>query len=136
MTDPFAVLGGLIFLLLGGCQVYGVLVRRHRVLGIGPYSPHAVEVMKASTLSIARDTNLWRAWQGLNFSGAINLVLLGIFGVALGLGRVGGDPWLTALPMLIGLIHAGIARAFFFRAPFLAMWFATLFFAIATIFRF
>jgi hypothetical protein len=110
----------------GIVALFGVLHLAYTFRGpkLLPRDPGLVASMKAVTLTISRETTVWRAWLGFNASHSMALLLFGLVYGHLAVAHPGvlyGSAYLQLLGflMLAGLLL--LAWRYWFRAPFVGI---------------
>lgn len=133
MTAVLLVLGGSVFLVLGGLHALYTLLDLRCPKRLVPTDPSVAHAMATSALRLSGGkTDMWRAWIGFNFSHSLGVLLVGALGVWAACEikslRVG-----IALPALtlIGCAYEVLAVLYWFRAPAIGVAIGTVCFASA-----
>ena len=129
------IAGAAIFGLLGGLHLAYTFVGDKLL----PRDPAAIDAMKATTLTLTRQTSLWDAWIGFNAShslGAILFAALYILLAARHMGVLAQSKELVLLGTATSLAYLWLAHAYWFRVPFVGIAIAAGCFAVAAVLLF
>jgi hypothetical protein len=115
-SSPLVAAAGLLLASLGSIH----LVYTFGGPKLLPRDPALIDAMRASTLRITRETDVWRAWIGFNASHSIGAIGFGVLLAWLALAP--GTPLLqSALPQVLaaGMLggYALLARRYWFSIP-------------------
>ena len=128
-------------LLLAGAAVFAVLGSMHLLYTfvgarLHPRDPAAIAAMQATTLRLTRETTVWRAWIGFNASHSLGAIVFAAFVAGLAWMRMDvlreqpAFAWLAAGNALAWLV---LARAYWFRIPFVGLALASACFLAAAV---
>lgn len=101
-----------------------------------PADPELMSKMMAVSPVISRETTMWRAWIGFNVSHGLCLILFGaLYGyLATRHSAFLFQSWfLLALGFVLLLIYAGLAKIYWFSAPFRAVVLAAVLYVVGII---
>jgi hypothetical protein len=77
-TQSFFIAGTLPFILLGAMHIIYTLIDIRLPSRFAPYKDEVRLSMLSSTLMVTRQTNMWRAWVGLNISHGLGTLFFGL----------------------------------------------------------
>jgi hypothetical protein len=100
MTAVLLILGGAVFVVLGGLHATYTLLDIRYPRRLVPVDPSVAQAMANSALRLSRGgTDMWRAWIGFNFSHSLGVFLVGALGVWAGC-RIKTLPVSVVMPVL------------------------------------
>jgi hypothetical protein len=128
-------------LLLAGAAIFAVLGSLHLLYTfvgarLEPRDPAAIAAMRATTLRLTRETTVWRAWIGFNASHSLGAIVFAAFVAGLAGWRMDvfrdtpAFAWLAAANSVAWL---ALARAYWFRIPFVGLLLASACFVAAAV---
>ncbi|MEC9345840.1 MAG: hypothetical protein VYB54_06410 [Pseudomonadota bacterium] len=110
--------GGLVFALLGIVHALFTAQDAVRPSRIVPWDAAVTAAMQGATLKLTRQTTVWKAWIGFNFSHALGLVLFGAGCIG---GAVATASVSTAAVALaasaVAVLYLILAVRYFFSTP-------------------
>lgn len=118
--NTFYTLGAVPFIILGFLHTLYSVMDDQNPTKIVPRKQSAIKAMKESTLTLTKDTTVWKAWIGFNISHGLGVMLFGGFyfylsafhyQTLLGLGPL---PWLAPI---IAAIYFILAHRYWFKVP-------------------
>lgn len=112
--------GGLVFVALGITHAAFTLSDTIRPSRIVPFDPAVMDAMQGSTLRLTRQTTMWRAWVGFNFSHALGATMFGglcVLGAIAAPELVSGRPVLPAAAGIVALLYLLLAVRYWFSTP-------------------
>jgi hypothetical protein len=117
------ILGGAIFLVLGGLHAIYTLLDLRNPRWLVPVDRSVAQAMANSALRLSQGgTDMWRAWVGFNFSHSLGVFLVGALGIWAGC-RIKTLPVGMIMPVLtlIGCVYEVLAllvsRSRYWRRP-------------------
>ena len=85
-----------------------------------PRNAALIDDMKASTLRITRETDVWRAWLGFNLSHGLGVFFFGFVYLVLAAGNfalLAATPALLVAAPLVAIVYLVLSLKYFFRIP-------------------
>ncbi len=119
-TQSFFIAGTLPFILLGALHIIYTLIDIRMPTRFAPYKDEVRLSMLGSTLMVTRQTNMWRAWLGLNISHGLGALFFGLAYLAIAefdfelLIRV---PALLYLAPFMALCYVILSIKYWFNVP-------------------
>lgn len=116
-------------LLMAGCVIFFILGATHAIYTFAdiwkpkrlvPHKPEVVAAMKASTLALTKDTDMWRAWVGFNISHSVGLILYGlIYGylTIYGFHMLSSSVFLLSLAPIVAISYLILSIKYWFSIP-------------------
>jgi hypothetical protein len=120
MASQFLIIGGSIFVLMGGMHGLLSVVDVFRPTQFAPIDDSVRLAMNSTGVRFARGrANMWEAWLGFNISHSLGMLLFGAAAVWLGLNMDHAEVarWGLAIPVSIGLIYFALSVRFWFYVP-------------------
>lgn len=125
--------------MITGCLIVGLLGLVHFIYVMSTYKFHAfdenvTQAMQQTSPVISKDTSMWKAWQGFNYSHSIGVLWIPLIYIPISLHHLHIlqlSVWLTLLPALMALSYAILAKRYWFVIPFVGSLLALLCFIIA-----
>ena len=125
------------FLLITGALIFGVLGAIHLLYTFFTNKFDArdslvTRAMKRTSPVLTKETSMWRAWIGFNASHSLGAMLVAAVYIPLTVSYfsvIQQSLWFSLLPVLVGLSYLVLARAYWFKIPFLGVLISTLCFA-------
>jgi hypothetical protein len=133
MPDQILLLAGAaIFAVLGALHLFYTFVGTR----LDPREPAAIAAMHASTLRLTRETTVWRAWIGFNASHSLGAIVFAAFVAGLAATRMDvlrAQPAFAWLAAGNAIAWLALARAYWFRIPFVGLALASACFLVAAV---
>jgi len=132
MIAILLILGGAVFVVLGGLHAVYTLLDLRDPRWLVPVDPSVAKAMANTALRLSGGrTDMWRAWIGFNFSHSLGILLVGALGIWAG-ARIKTFP-AGILPVLtlIGCIYLVLCLLYWFRDPAVGLAIGTGCFALA-----
>jgi hypothetical protein len=128
-------------LLIVGASLFGVLGSAHLIYTFftdkfDTRDPAVGKAMKNTSPVLTSRTTVWRAWIGFNASHSLGAMVFAAFYLMLAIDHMAviraapGFAWLAAIN---GLAYLGLAKAYWFRTPFIGILIATICFVVAAV---
>jgi hypothetical protein len=133
MIAILLILGGAVFVVLGGLHAVYTLLDLRNPRWLVPVDPSVAKAMANSALRLSGGrTDMWRAWIGFNFSHSLGLLLVAALALWAGF-RIKMLPVGIIMPALtlIGCAYEVLALLYWFRAPAIGVAIGTTCFAAA-----
>ena len=127
------IIGGAVFLALGGLHAIYTLLDLHDPRFLVPDDPSVAQAMAKSFLRLSQGrTDMWRGWIGFNFSHSLGVLLVGALGVWAG-SQAKTLPINVIMPALtlIGCVYLVLCLLYWFRDPAIGVAIGTACFAAA-----
>ncbi len=113
-------------LLVTGCAIFGIFGGLHFVYVLATnkfdvIDRDLVKSMKVSNPVITKETSLWQAWIGINYSHSLGLLWISFIYIPLIIGHfevLQNNMWLTLLLPVSALCYAILSKKYWFTAPF------------------
>jgi hypothetical protein len=127
-------------LLLGiGAAIFGMLGLVHLAYtfsgtSFDPRDPACGVEMRATSPRLTRRTTMWKAWVGFNASHSLGAIVFAVVYLALAIRHpavLEGSPLFAVIALANGLAYLALARAYWFRTPFIGILGATICFGVA-----
>jgi hypothetical protein len=119
MIAILLILGGAVFVVLGGLHAVYTLLDLRNPRWLVPVDPSVAKAMANSALRLSGGrTDMWRAWIGFNFSHSLGLLLVAALALWAGF-RIKILPVGIIMPALtlIGCAYEVLALLYWFRFP-------------------
>ena len=124
-----------------GAAIFGVLGTAHLAYTFftprfDPRDPACGVAMRATSPRLTGRTTMWKAWIGFNASHSLGAIVFAAVYLALASRHpalLASSPFFVLLALANGLAYLALARAYWFRTPFIGILAATVSFAIATV---
>jgi len=131
-------------LIIAGASIFGLLGALHLAYTffgdkLLPRDGAVVDAMKATSLTLTRQTTMWKAWIGFNASHSLGAILLAAFYILLAAKHMGilvQSKELVLLGVAACVAYLWLAHVYWFRVPFTGIAIATACFAIAAVLLF
>lgn len=120
MAKTLYILGAIPFVLLGGLHFIYSLIDTVRPSKIVPRNAALIDEMKASTLRITRETDVWRAWLGFNLSHGLGVFFFGFVYLVLAatnFALLQATTVLLVAAPLVAAVYLVLSLKYFFRIP-------------------
>ena len=128
----FVVIGAALFGILGSAHlIYTFFTPRFE-----PRDAACGDAMRATSPRLTGQTTMWKAWIGFNASHSLGAIVFAAVYLGLALRHpavLAASPFFVLLALANALGYLALARAYWFRTPFIGILVATLSFAIATL---
>ena len=126
-------------LMITGCLLLGFLGAIHLIYTMGSnkldaYDEQVTLAMKHTTPVITKQTSLWHAWLGFNYSHSFGLLWVPAVYLPLAFNELlflHQNLWLSLLPAIMALVYAVLSKKYWFSIPFAGSALALLCFAAA-----
>ena len=124
-----------------GAAIFGALGLAHLVYTFvgtkfDPRDPACAVAMRATSPQLTRRTTMWRAWVGFNASHSLGAIVFAVLYLALAIRHpavLEGSPLFALIALVNGLAYLALARAYWFRTPFIGIFVASVCFVSATV---
>lgn len=120
LAKSLFLLGCLPFFILGALHTFYTIADIRTPKKLVPYKPEVIAVMKASTLALTKETDMWRAWVGFNISHGVGLLFfssvyayLTIFHFPI----LSGSAVLLIGAPLVALVYLVLSKQYWFSIP-------------------
>lgn len=119
-TKSFFIAGAMPFIILGALHIIYTLIDIRIPSRFAPYKDEVRLSMLSSTLMVTRQTNMWRAWLGLNISHGLGALFFGLTYLSIAefdfelLARV---PPLLYLAPFMALCYVILSIKYWFNVP-------------------
>lgn len=116
-------------LLIAGCAIFFILGATHAIYTFAdiwkpkrlvPHKPEVVAAMKASTLALTKDTDMWRAWVGFNISHSVGLIFYGLIYAYLTIFNfhtLSSSVFLLSLAPMVAISYLILSIKYWFSVP-------------------
>jgi hypothetical protein len=122
MARALLALGGIVFALLGAGHAFLTIRDLFQPRTFTPPGNELQQAMKNSTVAIHPASNLWQAWMGFNLSHALGVIVFGVTLTSIAITSIEFFERNLAIQIggpVIGTIYIALARAFWYRDPFI-----------------
>jgi len=120
LTKYLYIAGCIPFLILGLLHTAYTIADTYNPKRLIPYKSGVMGLMKASTLALTKETDMWRAWVGFNISHGVGLLFFAItllYFAALHSAFLQGSVFLLTVAPLVALVYLLLSRKYWFRIP-------------------
>lgn len=127
----FIGVGAAIFGVLGTAHLFYTFFTRR----FDPRDPACGAAMRATSPRLTGQTTMWKAWVGFNASHSLGAIVFATIYLVLAIRHpalLRESPFFVLLALANGLAYLALARAYWFRTPFIGIMAATVCFAVAT----
>lgn len=116
-------------LLMAGCVIFFILGATHAIYTFAdiwkpkrlvPHKPEVVAAMKASTLALTKDTDMWRAWVGFNISHSVGLIFYGLiyaYLIIFNFSTLSSSIFLLSLALIVAISYLILSIKYWFSIP-------------------
>ena len=122
LTKYLFIAGCIPFLVLGALHTLYTIADTFHPKKLVPYKPEVAAAMKATTLALTKETDMWRAWVGFNISHGVGLLFFSCIYLYLAIIHMtmlsGSIVLLTGAP-LVALIYLILSKKYWFSIPFI-----------------
>jgi hypothetical protein len=119
-TKYLFIAGCIPFLVLGSLHIVYTITDAYNPRKLIPYKPEVAIAMKASTLALTKETDMWRAWVGFNISHGVGLLFFSLAYLYLSVAQLailrGSIVLLSGAPVM-ALIYLVLSIKYWFRVP-------------------
>jgi hypothetical protein len=133
MDQVLIIIGSGIFGILGSIHIFLTL----KTKAFSGFSEEANEAMKTTSLKITPNSNLWKAWVGVNLSHGLGAVLFAFIYVVISLSDftfVESNVWFVYVGLFYCLAFTLLSKLYWFKTPFIGSFVSVLCFGVSAIF--
>ena len=120
LTKYMFIAGCIPFLVLGTLHTLYTIADTFHPNRLVPNKPEVIAVMKATTLALTKETDMWRAWVGFNISHGVGLLFFSNIYLYLATAHIttlSGSIFLLSGAPLVALIYLILSKKYWFSIP-------------------
>ena len=132
MIQLLIIVGAFIFLVLGSIHLlYTIFTNK-----LAPRNATTMSGMKKSKLILTSETTVWKAWVGFNASHSLGAMFFALIYMPLCIFHfevIEDTHWFTWLPVAFSFSYLLLAKAYWFRVPFIGILIANICFSVSAL---